>query len=131
MTSNQRAQELENRLVHFAVRIVRVADSLPKSYSGQHFARQIVRSGSSPALNYGEARGSESDKDFRHKVAIALKELRETHINLRIIGQSELLSAIDLKDIVSENNQLISIFVATIRSLDRKSGNERSHNKNP
>lgn len=127
MTSNQKAQELEDRLVNFAVRIVKVADALPTSYSGQHFARQIVRSGSSPALNYGEARGSESDKDFRHKIAIALKELRETHINLKIIGRSSLLPADDLVGVLDENNQLISIFVATVRALDRKSGNNRSY----
>lgn len=126
MTSNQKAQELENRLIAFAVRIVKVADALPKTYSGQHFAKQIVRSGSSPALNYGEARGSESDKDFRHKIAIALKELRETHINLRIVGQSALLKEEDLAGVVDENNQLISIFVAAIRSLDKKIGNNRS-----
>ncbi|MEL7160451.1 MAG: four helix bundle protein [Bacteroidota bacterium] len=105
MTSNQRAQELEDRLVDFAVRIVSVADALPKTYSGQHFARQIVRSGSAPALNYGEARGSESNKDFRHKIAIALKELRETHINLKIIGRSNLLTSNELVEISDENNQ--------------------------
>ena len=126
MTPNQRAQALEERLVNFAVRIVKVADALPKSYSGQHFAKQIVRSGSAPALNYGEARGSESDKDFRHKMAIALKELRETHINLRIIGHANLLDANDLAGVIDENNQLISIFVTAIRSLDRKSGSNRS-----
>ena len=126
VTANQRAQLLEERLIAFAVRIVKVADALPKTYSGQHFAKQIVRSGSSPALNYGEARGSESDKDFRHKIAIALKELRETHINLQIVGQSGLLPINDLAGVIDENNQLISIFVATVRSLDKKSGNQRS-----
>ena len=127
MTSNQRAQQLEERLIAFAVRIVRVADKLPKTYSGQHFARQVVRSGSSPALNYGEARGSESSKDFRHKCAIVLKELRETYINLQIVQRADLLKQVDLTQLIDENNQLISLFVATIRSLDRKSGKARSH----
>jgi four helix bundle protein len=127
MTGNERAQALEERLIDFAVRIVKLTDRLPKTYSGQHFGKQIVRSGSSPALNYGEARASESSKDFRHKCAIALKELRETYINLQIIEQAGLLPKVNLAHLIDENNQLISLFVATIRSLDRKSGNARSH----
>ncbi|MBC6994275.1 four helix bundle protein [Neolewinella lacunae] len=120
MTPNERAQELEERLIVFAVRILKVANALPKNYAGQHFASQIIRSGSSPALNYGEARVSESEKDFRHKMAIVLKELRETHINLRIIGKSSLLDAQDVSGVIDESNQLISIFVTAIRSIDAK-----------
>ena len=127
MTSNQRAQQLEDRLVDFAVRCITVAEHLPKTYGGQHFAKQIIRSGSAPALLYGEARGAESSKDFRHKSSIVLKELRETHINLRIIAEANYLADHLLGDIIAETNELISLFVATIRTLDRKSGNARSH----
>ncbi|OAV43808.1 four helix bundle protein [Lewinella sp. 4G2] len=120
MTSNQKAQILEDRLIAFAIRIIKVADNLPKTFSGQHFSKQIVRSGSAPALLYGEARGAQSDKDFRHKSSIALKELRETYINLKIILGAKYLSDHRLKDLIVENNELISIFVATVRSLDKK-----------
>ncbi len=115
---NARSAQLETRLVSFAVRIVRLSNVLPKNFAGQHFGKQILRSGSAPALHYGEARGAESDKDFRHKCSIALKELRETYINLKIIDQSNLLETVRLDDLLDEANQLISIFVRTVRSLD-------------
>ena len=120
MTSNQRSQQLEERLVAFAVRIVRLANALPKNFAGQHFGKQMLRSGSAPALHYGEARGAESDKDFRHKCSIALKELRETHINLKIVTQSELIDAGQTAELLDENHQLISIFVRTVRRMDTK-----------
>lgn len=115
---HQKSYALEERLISFAVRIVRLASDLPKNFAGQYFGKQVLRSGSSPALNYGEARSAESKKDFRHKCSIVLKELRETHINLRIIHQAGIYKSEQLVDIIDENNQLISIFVSTIRSLD-------------
>jgi four helix bundle protein len=120
MTSNERAAKLEDRLIDFCVRILNLSEKLPTSYAGQHFCKQIVRSGSAPALLYGEARGAESNSDFRHKISVALKELRETHINLRIIQRKGLISTDRLTAILDENNQLISIFVATARSLQKK-----------
>ena len=84
--SQQRADELEERLIDFAVRIIRLSAALPKTAAGKHIAGQILRCGTSPVPNYGEARGAESDADFVHKLRIVLKELNETHIWLRIIG---------------------------------------------
>jgi four helix bundle protein len=120
MTSNERATQLEDRLIDFCVRILNLSEKLPSSYAGQHFCKQIVRSGSAPALLYGEARGAESDSDFRHKISIALKELRETHINLRIIQRKGFIKSERLTDILDENNQLVSIFVSVARSLAKK-----------
>jgi len=84
------ADELENRLIDFAVRIVKLSASLPRTAAGRHMAGQILRSGTSPAPNYGEARGAESAADFVHKVRIVLKELNETSIWLRIIERSQI-----------------------------------------
>jgi four helix bundle protein len=75
-----KAIELEERLIDFAVRIIKLAAGLPKTPVGKHIAGQIVRSGTSPAPNYGEARGAESHADFIHKLRIVLKELNETSI---------------------------------------------------
>ena len=115
---SRRAVELEERLIRFAVAIVKLTERLPKSYAGQHFGRQILRSSSAPALLYGEARGAELNKDFRHKLSIALKELRESHINLRIIQQAGLSSGLD--ELLKENNELISIFTSAVKTLDYK-----------
>ena len=110
--------ELEQRLIEFAVNIIEVSGNLKGSYAGVHLSKQIVRSGTSPALNYGEARGAESKRDFIHKIKIVLKELRETHVALRIIDKSGLVtkdkSKLDLS--IRECNELISIFVATTKT---------------
>ena len=75
---------LEERLIHFAVRIVKLSANLPKTAAGRHIAGQILRSGTSPAPNYGEARGAESPNDFTHKLRVVVKELNETLIWLRM-----------------------------------------------
>src|SRR5213593_3602698 len=85
------ADELEERLVDFAVRVVNLSANLSNTPAGKHIAGQILRSGTSPAPNYGEARGGESHADFVHKLGTVLKELNETFIWLRIIEGSELL----------------------------------------
>jgi len=82
------ADELEERLINFAVRIVKLSSALPKTPAGNHLARQILRSGTSPAPNYGEARGAESTADFIHKLRIVLKELNETSTWLHVIERS-------------------------------------------
>ena len=78
------ADELQNRLIDFAVRIINVADALPNSPAGRHISGQILRCGTSPAPNYAEARGAESRADFVHKLKVALKELNETSVWLRV-----------------------------------------------
>ena len=111
-----RADELEERLIDFAVRIVKLSASLPRTPAGRHIAGQIMRSGTSPAPNYGEARGAESHADFVHKLRVVLKELNETSIWLRIIERSQLLRNELIRDIVQENTELCRIFAATLKS---------------
>lgn len=112
--------DLEDRLIDFAVQIIRIAESLPKSQVGKHIAGQIIRSGTAPAANYGEAQGAESRTDFIHKMKISLKELRETKIWLLMIIRSGLLKASSKIDaIVGENDQLISIFVTSIKTAKK------------
>src|SRR6266571_7322304 len=90
-SSQTKADELEERLINFAVRIIKLSANLPKTPAGKHIAGQILKSGTSPAPNYGEARGAESHADFVHKVRIVLKELNETSIWLRVIERGELV----------------------------------------
>jgi four helix bundle protein len=114
--SQMQADALEDCLINFAVRIVKLSATLPKSPTGKHIAGQILRSGTSPALNYGEARGAENQADFIHKLGIALKELNETSIWLRVIYRSELLIAELLTDIIQENQELGRIFTASLKT---------------
>jgi four helix bundle protein len=115
-TSQSRADKLEERLIDFAVRIVRPSASLPKTRAGKHIAGQILRSGTSPAPNYGEARGAESHADFVHKLRIVLKELNETAIWLRIVEQSRIVQEELLVEIVPENKALCRIFAASLKT---------------
>ncbi|OQX79261.1 MAG: hypothetical protein B6D64_05125 [Bacteroidetes bacterium 4484_276] len=115
-------QELEDRLIYFAADIVNFIEMLPATTAGKHFAGQLVRSGTSPALNYGEARGAESRKDFIHKNKVVLKELRESLIALKIIKIVKLIYGDQflLNKLLKESDELVSIFVATLKSLGGK-----------
>jgi len=120
MSKEKREFDIEERLIDFAVRIIRTAESLPKSKAGSHIAGQIIRSGTSPASNYGEAQSAESRSDFIHKMKIALKELRETRIWLLMIGRATLIKPVSkLDSLLDESNQLIAIFVTSINTVKR------------
>ena len=114
------ANALEERLINYAVRIVKLSASLPKTPAGRHIAGQILRSGTSPAPNYGEARGAESHADFIHKLRIVLKELNETSIWLRVIERSELIKSQLLADIIAETNELCRIFATSPKTAKVK-----------
>ncbi len=114
--SQSRADELEERLIDFAVRIIKLSASLPKTPAGKHIAGQILRPGTSPAPNYGEARGAESHADFMHKLGIVLKELNETSIWLRVIDRSQILKKELLNSIIQENRDLCRIFTASLKT---------------
>ena len=108
-------------------RIIKVAVSLPNSKIGNHIQGQILRSGTSPAPNYGEAQSAESRSDFIHKLKIALKELRETKVWLLIILRAELIKPNDkLKPLLNENDELISILFCSIETARQ---NEKTFKK--
>ena len=110
-----RQYDLQDRLIEFAVRVLNVVESLPSTRAGNHIAGQLVRSGTAPAPNYGEAQSAESRKDFIHKMKVALKELRETFVWLLIIQRKPLVEPVEKLDpLVEENNELIAIFVTSI-----------------
>lgn len=114
-------RDLEDRLIDFAVLIIEISESLPNTRAGNHIAGQIVRSGTSPALNYGEAQDAESNQDFIHKIKIVLKELRETFVALKIIIKAKLYKNEDkIKIALKENDELITIFVATVKTARSK-----------
>ncbi len=116
MENKQTKFTLGDRLIDFAVRIVNTAEKMPTTVTGKHLASQIIRSGSSPALNHGEAQASESVADFVHKMRICLKELRETMANLKIIRELNYFNDGQLDGLIQENNELIAIFVTSIKT---------------
>ena len=123
--SGDKAGDVEERLLLFGVRVLRLIDAMPETAAGKHVGKQVLRSGTSPAPNYAEARAAESDADFVHKLKIALKELNETHIWLRMMNLAELVKAGSLEDLIDENKQLCRILAATIRTTKERMENER------
>ena len=116
----KRKFDLEERLIDFAVLIISISENLNNTRAGNHIGGQLVRSGTSPALHYGEAQSAESRNDFVHKLKILLKELRETLVALKIIKRVSLTKKInDVEKGITECNELISIFVKSIETAKR------------
>jgi four helix bundle protein len=112
--------DLEERMVNFAVQIVEICDNMVDTKASNHLSGQLIRSGTSPALNYGEAQGGESRRDFIHKIKVVLKELRESYICLKIIYRSQLFKSEEkMKIAMNENNELISIFVKSVETAQK------------
>ncbi len=116
---------LSDRLISFAVSMITVADQLPKNIAGYHLAKQLTRSGSSPALQYGEAQSAESRSDFIHKMKIAVKELRETYNCLKIIDKLNWIKERNIHVEQTECNELISIFVKSIATAQKNRDPEK------
>ncbi len=115
------SKELEARLINFAVDIIDLVNSNKDNFAGKHLSGQIIRSSTSVPLNYGEAQSAESKKDFIHKMQLSLKELRETYVNLRIIEKAKLNIKTDrIENLISENNELISIFVKSVETSKKR-----------
>jgi len=110
------ADDLEKRLIAFGANIINLTASLPRTPQGQHIARQILRSGTATAANYGEARGAESRSDFVHKLGVVQKELNETAIWIQMIEQSSLLAQEKIVALLAENRELCRIVTASIRT---------------
>ncbi len=111
-----KGDDIQERLIDFAVRIIKLTANLPETQAGRHIGGQLLRSGTSPAPNYAEARGAESAKDFVHKLKITLKELNETQVWLKIIAQSHLLPKARLTEITNECRELSRIINASIKT---------------
>ena len=109
--------DLEERLLEYSVRTIRVVEQLPNTRVGSHLAGQLLRSGTSPYPNHGEAQAAESPKDFVHKLKISLKELRETKRWLKLIQRIPLIEPAEkLDSILEETEELIKIFVTSIKT---------------
>lgn len=115
-----RKYDLEERLIDFVLKIDEIIELLPNSRLANHIAGQMVRSGTSPALNYGEAQSAESQKDFIHKMQVVLKELRETRICLKIIIKKPLLENHIVMPVLTENEELIAIFAQGVKTAKLK-----------
>ncbi len=120
MNEGTKKYDLEERLIQFALIIIDIVEMLPNTRTGNHVGGQTLRSGTSPAFNYGEAQVAESRDDFIHKMKVCLKELKETHVALQIIRRKPLVKDFVKTDhAISECRELISIFVKSIETAKK------------
>jgi four helix bundle protein len=115
-----RRYDLEDRLLDFAVSIVELTESFQNTRAGNHIAGQLLRCGTSLLSNHGEVEAAESRKDFLHKLRICLKELRETRRWLRLVNRLKKFDHLaDLPACLSEVDELIRIFAASVRTAEK------------
>ena len=106
--------ELQERMTAFAVRIVKMVDSMPSTVAGLAIARQIVRSGTSPSANYRAACLAKSDKDFINKMKMVEEELDETCHWLEIIMRRDIMPVARLKPLHQESSELLNIIAKSV-----------------
>jgi four helix bundle protein len=120
MINNKVKYDLQERLIDFAIEIILFIESFPNTKSANHIGGQVLRSGTSPAFNYGEAQSAESRRDFIHKMKICLKELRETQVGLKMIHRLKIVkSQQEVERLLKECSELVSIFVKSIETAER------------
>ena len=122
------SKDLENRLIDFSIKVVNLIKSLPEDRITNHLTGQLLRSATSPALNYGEAQGAESKKDFVHKLGIVLQELRESLNCLKILAGTNYVKT--ESPLMKECNELVCIFVKSVETNKKKMEEEEKQKSN-
>ncbi len=117
----EREYDLQDRFINYAVRIIKLSEALPETKAGKHVSTQILRSGTSPAPNYGEAQSAESKADFVHKLKVALKELRETEIWLKVISKAKMIKpASQMVPLLQETDELVAILFKSVETAKKR-----------
>jgi four helix bundle protein len=120
-----KGDDIEARLVGFAVAVLDLCDKLPKSPAGTHIAGQLLRSGTAGVPNYAESRAAESPSDFIHKLGIVLKELNESRVWLEMIQKKGLTSDEVIRPVLEECTVLSKIIAVSRRTSVENAGKMR------
>ena len=113
-------QDLKSRTTAFALRVIRLYASLPKTTEAQILGKQVLRSGTSVGAHYREGHRAKSDADVINKFEGALQELDETDYWLDLLVKSNIVTESKLQPLTQETGELIAIFVAIVTKLKRK-----------
>lgn len=108
--------DLEERLVDFAADSALFCKAMPNDFTGQYYGHQLLRSAGSSALNFGEMQGAQTNKDFKNKATISLKELKESRINLKILSKIQYGKDLERGKLLDEVEQLIKIIATIIKN---------------
>jgi four helix bundle protein len=117
---NEKTDQLSDRLLDFAVEIIKITDALPNTVAGRHVAGQLIRAGTSCGSNYEEACGAESRSDFAHKMSIVLKELKESRFWLKLIHRTKMLDSLYTDHTIDECGQLCAMVAKSIITAKKK-----------
>ena len=117
MCVEEGSPDLRERTKVFALRIIKLFASLPKTTVAQVLGKQVLRSGTSVGANYREAYRSRSDAEFISKLGDCLKELDESTYWLELLIEAEIVKKERLTDLLDENNQLIAIFTTIAKKV--------------
>ena len=112
-------EDLKKRTKQFAVTIIRIVASLPKTMVAQVIGKQLLRSGTSVGANYREANRSRSSAEFISKLGIVEQELAETEYWLELVEASGIKKTEDLTRVNQETQELLAIIVSSIRTARR------------
>ncbi len=116
----KKGQNLSERLMRFAVSVIKLTSRFNKTPASRHIAGQLTRSATSAGANYEEACGAESKKDFVHKLQIVLKELKESLYWLKLTKEAELIVNSECNRILVEAEELVKIFAKSVITTKRK-----------
>ncbi len=114
-------EELANRTKHFALRIIKLVNALPKTQVGKIIGGQLIRSGTSTAANYRAVCRNRSTQEFVAKLGIVIEEADETAFWLEIIIESGLMKLELIKPLLSEANEITAIMVSSVKTSLSKS----------
>ncbi len=115
--SNEQPQDLRTRTSDFALRIIRLYVSLPKTTEAQVIGKQVLRSGTSIGAHYREGYRAKSDADIVNKFETALQELDETDYWLDLLVKGNIVPAQKVESLIKETNELIAIFVTIVTKV--------------
>jgi len=118
-------RNLNERLLEYGVRIIKLVESLPKTLVGRRIGDQLLRSGTSAGANYEEAQGAESKDDFIHKLQIALKELRESNYWLRLLARAGKVPSGRMASLLDESNQLRAMLSKAVATAKGKTKSDK------
>ena len=117
MMSLEKHQELRERTKRFALRVIRMSQVMPNTRAANVIANQVLRSATSITANYRASGRSRSKAEFIAKIGLVLEEADETVSWLELLGESGIVPASKLRDLLAEANELVAIFAASRRTV--------------
>lgn len=121
-------EKLDERTYKFALRVIELVSSLPRTAIGEVLGRQVLRSGTSIGANVEEAFGATSKREFTYKLNIAFKEAKETHYWLRLIRDVGLVPAKRIDLLIQEALEIKLILAKSIVTSQQSKTKSRSSN---